>query len=136
MAANIHTNDAGIQTKDPRSRCGHGLYWRLIPAALVTLAGVAMIFVPVATLCSETEDGVETCTSSTLGNDEGWGPLLVFLLPALIAGLVAVVVNRRWAAVVSATVVSLFMLVGLASVGVFLFPAVIAAWLLVWQSSR
>jgi len=132
MATNTNTKDIGIQTKDPRSRCGQGLYWQLIPATLVILAGAAMLFVPVATLCSETEDGVETCTSSTVMSGEGWAPLLL-LLPALITGLLALIVNRRWAAVIGATVVSLSMLVGLASVGLFLLPAVIAAWLLVWR---
>jgi len=125
---------SNIQTKDTESR--KGLSWRLLPTALVILAGVALTFVSVATVCNETDDGVETCASSTLVHDEGWAPLLIVLLPALIAGLLALITNRPWAAVISALVVSFVMLVGLASVGIFLLPAVIAAWLLVWQSSR
>jgi len=56
------------------------LVWRVLPPVLIVLAGIALMFLPVATGCSETAEGVETCTTATLISEQGWGPLLILLL--------------------------------------------------------
>ena len=116
---------------------GRSFLWRVLPPLLLVAAGIALIFVPLARSCVETNDGVETCTSTShLIDAEGWSPFLILLGPPLVVSLIAALVNRRWAAIASAVAVSLFMLLGLASVGILLIPAVIAAWILVSRSLR
>lgn len=116
---------------------GRSLLWRVLPPLLLVAAGITLIFVPLATSCVETIDGVEICTSVPyVVDEEGWSPFLNLLGLPLVVSLIAALVNRRWAAIASAVAVSLFMLLGLASVGVLLVPAVIAAWFVVSRSLR
>lgn len=116
---------------------GRSILFRVLPPLLLVAAGIALIFVPLATSCFETDDGVETCTSApTIVDEEGWSPVLILLGVPLVASLIAALVNRRRAAIASAATVSLFMLLGLASVGFLLIPAAITAWFLVSRVLR
>lgn len=116
---------------------GRSLLWRVLPPLLLVLAGLAFVFVPMATSCVDTSDGVETCTNTTLlSNEESWIPLMSLLGLPLVLSLIAALTNRRWAAIASAAAVSFFMLLSLASVGIFLIPAVLAAWILALRPIR
>jgi hypothetical protein len=105
--------------------------WRVTTLATASATGAALAFAPIISTssCSTTSTGVSTCTSSqeSLIANEGGSVLLVLAIPALVA-LIAVVARTPRATVVTAGLLTAAALVSLASIGIFLIPAVVVAW--------
>lgn len=113
--------------------------WRVVTFGTALVTGAAVAFAPIisSSSCSTTSTGISTCTSSqeSLLANEGGSVLLVLAAPALVA-LIAVVARTPRATVVTAGLLTAATLVGLASVGIFLIPTVVVAWIAVSASRR
>lgn len=113
--------------------------WSLLAVAAAVVTGVAVAFGPlVATSgCSATSDGTTMCASRTtsLFADQGAGILGIVAIPVVVT-LVPVLLPSRWTVTGAAAVLSVAAFIGSASVGIFLVPTVILAWLAVRAANR
>jgi hypothetical protein len=113
--------------------------WSALAVAAAVLTGVAVAFGPlVATSgCSATSTGTVACASGTtsLFADQGAGILGIVAVPVVVA-LVPLLHPSRWTVTGAAVVLSLAAFIGSASVGIFLVPTVILAWIAVRATNR
>ena len=105
--------------------------WRVAAFASAAVTGALLAGVPVlaTSSCRTTAGGAPACTSSrqSLLSSEGSGVLLVLAVPAGVA-LVPVLLRSRRASLAAAAALTLLAFLGLASVGIFLVPTVVLAW--------
>jgi hypothetical protein len=108
--------------------------WSLLAVAAAVLTGVAVAFGPmVATSgCSALSTGTVRCASGTtsLFADQGAGILGIVAIPVVVT-LVPLLLPSRWTVTGAAVLLSVAAFIGSASVGIFLIPTVILAWLAV-----
>ena len=113
--------------------------WRLLTFAVAAATGALLAGLPltVTSTCTTTELGPLSCSSrhESLVTTEGSSVLVVLALPALLA-LVPVVLASRRATAVTAGALTVLAVLGAASIGVFLVPTVVAAWLAVGAARR
>lgn len=113
--------------------------WSLLTVAAAVLTGVVVAFGPmVATSgCSATSTGTVTCATSTtsLFADEGPGILGIVAIPVVVT-LVPLLVPSRWTTRGAAVLLSIAAFISAASVGVFLVPTVVLAWLAARATTR
>jgi len=102
--------------------------WGLLALGLAVLAFVVVLFAPLSTVDVIAQSGNRTERVS-LVDEEGWGIAGVVALPVGFAVLGAVGARtraRRWTTGVSAVLLVLWVLAGLASVGLFWIPSAAA----------
>ena len=113
--------------------------WSFLVFAVAVLTAAVVAFAPVVATssCGTSSVGPTRCSSSnvSLVANEGAGVLGVLAVPALIA-LVPLVVQSRRSAKVTAVALSAAALVAAASVGIFLLPTVVLAWIAVAATRR
>lgn len=95
--------------------------WALAAAAVV-------LVVPLGTSVSIDSSGASTRSSYTLLEEEGPGLLVVLTIPVLLAlaGVIGAVTQRAWSTTGAACLLSVGVLLGAASIGLFFVPAAIA----------
>jgi hypothetical protein len=105
--------------------------WSLLAFGLAAVTSVALAFAPLITTrsCITPSVGPSACSSSrsSLVAHEGAGVLAVLAVPVLVAALPVIFAGRRMA-VASAVALTALMLIGAMSIGVFMVPTVICAW--------
>jgi hypothetical protein len=108
--------------------------WNLVVFASAVLTGVVIAVAPIVSTstCATSEAGTTRCSSSdvSLLSNEGIGVLGVLAVPALVA-LVPLVVPSRRSAKVTASVLTAVALLASMSIGIFLIPTVVLAWVAV-----
>jgi hypothetical protein len=104
-------------------------------AALLVVALSIAVLLALAPLgsyesCSATSSGSSVCTAGheSLVDREGTSVLIVLAIPVALAALPLATGSRRVALVV-ATLLTVFMVISALSIGVFLLPVVLVAWL-------
>jgi hypothetical protein len=107
----------------------------VVATATSALAGFAPILR--TSTCTSSSNGPSSCSSATesLVGHEGRGIIVVLAVPILIAA-VALFWRSRRVAQGCAIALSLASFIALASVGIFLIPTVICAWIAVATSSE
>lgn len=108
--------------------------WSTIALAVAVATALVAGFVPLGS--SETCDSAGACTFERVSiiGDEGIAMLLILLAPALVA-LVPVVLPFQWLRIATGVLLPLMMLLAMASVGMFLLPTMVIAWVAVAQNS-
>lgn len=108
---------------------------QFVAAGLAVAAAAAVIALPLYSRASSTSAGDQQVTSSTVLSVVGPTVLLTVLVPVLGAALPLVARGRAWQSlsVVSATVLAVFVVLGLLSVGWFFIPALIVSVIAVFQ---
>ncbi len=105
--------------------------WRLLTfaSAAVTGALLATATVVVRSSCTVTSAGQSACTASreSLLSSEGSSVVLVLAVPAVVA-LLPVVLRSDRATLFAAGALTLAAVLAMASVGAFLVPTVVLAW--------
>ena len=108
--------------------------WSLLPLVAATLTGAVLALAPLRTTssCAATSDGEMSCSSTTqsLLAAGGAGVLAIFAVPVLVT-LVPVLWPVAQARVATAVLLSVATVLGMLSVGVFLLPTLVLAWVAV-----
>lgn len=107
--------------------------------AAAVLTGAVVAVAPVATMvtCVELSAGATRCSSSNVSllTNEGASVLGVLAVPALVA-LVPLLVRSKRSARMTAVALTAAALVASASIGIFLIPTVVLAWVAVVATRR
>ncbi len=102
--------------------------WSLAALVLAS-APIAVAWLPLMSSATVSDSGNSEVSSRSLIDSEGWAILFVLAVPGVVA-LVPLLVRARPAAQVvrsaTALVFGLIVLVGIASIGIFLLPALVA----------
>lgn len=102
----------------------------VLGTAAATSAIVALAPLTRSSSCEASSGAPSVCTSTTssLLDSEGAGVLFVLAVPVIVAAL-PVAFGPRRLALPAAVLLSAAMVLGLASVGLFLIPTVVLAWI-------
>ena len=105
--------------------------WRVLTSWSAAMTGAVLAVAPVVATasCTTTSTGESACTTGreSLVTSEGTSVLLVLALPAVVA-LVPVLLRTRPATLAAAGVLTTAAVLAVASVGIFLVPTVVLAW--------
>lgn len=106
--------------------------WPLVTLGVAVATGALLAFAPVVTTssCSMTAPGASTCatTAKSLLATEGSGVLPLLAVPSFLAAVPVLARGQKWA-LTSALLLSLAALLAIASIGIYLLPTVVLAWL-------
>ena len=99
---------------------------RFVLASFLAALVAALIagFAPLGTRCSASSTGTESCSGVSSFEVDGSYILVVVAVPVVIA-LLPVLVRHRSAAVVSATLLWVCCMLGIASIGMFFIPSAV-----------
>ena len=113
--------------------------WNLVVFVAAVLTGVVVAVAPIVatSTCATSSVGTTRCWSSnvSLVSNEGAGVLGVLAVPALVA-LVPLLFRSKQSTRMTAVALTAAALVASASVGIFLIPTVILAWVAVVATRR
>ena len=115
--------------------------WQMASSACAILAALALLFLPLGSSQSATADGagniaISAVTHTTLLQTEGPTVLFVLAVPVLLTLIGFLSPMRRAAAVVSASLLGLGVLVAAMSIGVFFVPALVCSIVAIVRSRR
>ena len=100
--------------------------WGLLALALAVVAFLVVLLAPLGTVAVESSITGRRTERVSLVDEEGWGVAGVVAIPVAFAAVGAVGVRtrgRRWTTGLSAVLLVLWVLAGVASVGLFWLPA-------------
>lgn len=103
--------------------------WDLIVLGVVCLFIATIAFVPFGTNCTDTAFEGISCQNQSLVQSEGVVTIFWIAVPSLVVALLPVVIRHWVASVITASLFSILVVLGILTIGILVLPVALASWM-------